>query len=71
MTGEVSIGGVFVPSLLLLAIAALLSTALLSRLLAAFGLYRIIAYRPLVDLALFVLVLGLLALVTTRIGVTL
>ena len=64
MTGEVSLGGVYVPPLLLLGIAALLLTGLFSRLLAATGAYRIVVYRPLVDLALFVIVLGLLALLT-------
>ena len=61
MRGEVSLGGVFVPTLLSLAIAALVLSFALSRLLAAFGLYRFIAYRALVDLSLFVLLLGLLA----------
>jgi hypothetical protein len=61
MRGEVSLGGVFVPTLLLLAIAALVLSFALSRLLAAFGLYRFIAYRALVNLSLFVLLLGLLA----------
>ena len=61
MRGEVSLGGVFVPTLLLLALLALVLSFALSRLLAAFGLYRFVAYRALVDLSLFVLLLGLLA----------
>ena len=64
MTGELSIGGVFLPSILLLAVAALILTAIATRLLAFVGLYRVVTYRPLVDLALFVLILGLLALLT-------
>jgi len=57
MTGEISIGGVYLPSILLLAVAAVILTGIATRLLA-------FAYRPLVDLALFILILGLLALLT-------
>ncbi|KQO06788.1 MULTISPECIES: DUF1656 domain-containing protein [Sphingomonas] len=64
MTGEISIGGVFLPSILLLAVAAVLLTGLATRLLAFAGFYRVVTYRPLVDLALFILILGLLALLT-------
>ena len=68
MIGEVSIGGVFLPSLLVLAIAALAIVVLISRLLALVGAYRLVAYRPLVDVALFLLILGLLASLTTTFG---
>lgn len=61
MTGEIALGGVFVPTLLLLALAAMALTFLLTRLLGAFGLYRFVAYRALVDLSLFVLLFGLVA----------
>ncbi|WP_242137119.1 DUF1656 domain-containing protein [Sphingomonas sp. TREG-RG-20F-R18-01] len=64
MIGGISIGGVYLPSILLLAIAAVLLTGLASRLLSFAGAYRVVTYRPLVDLALFVLILGLLALLT-------
>jgi hypothetical protein len=64
MTGEISIGGVYLPSILLLAIAALVLTGLVTRLLNLIGAYRAVAYRPLVDLALYILILGLLALLT-------
>jgi hypothetical protein len=64
MIGEVSIGGTFVPTLLALALAALVVTGFLSRLLALLGAYRFVAYRPLADVALFAIVLGLLALLT-------
>lgn len=68
MTGEVSLGGVFVPTLLVLALAALALSFLLTRLLSAFGLYRFVAYRALVDLSLFVLLLGLLAWIVPTLG---
>jgi hypothetical protein len=64
MIGEISIGGVFLPSILLLGTAALLLTGLATRILSFVGAYRLVAYRPLVDLALFFLILGLLSLLT-------
>jgi hypothetical protein len=64
MIGEVALGGVFVPTILLLAMAALMLTGAATRLLSAFGAYRFVAYRPLVDFALFFLILGLLSLLT-------
>jgi hypothetical protein len=64
MTGEISIGGVYLPTLLLLAVAAVVLTGVATRLLAFAGVYRTVTYRPLVDLALFILILGLLALLT-------
>ncbi len=68
MIGEVSIGGVYLPALLVLAMAALAITGLLSRLFQLVGVYRLVAYRPLVDLAFFVLLLGLLVLLSTPLG---
>jgi hypothetical protein len=68
MTGEVSLGGVFLPTLLVLALAAMALSFLLTRLIGLFGLYRFVAYRALVDLSLFVLVLGLLARLVPLLG---
>lgn len=68
MIGEVAIGGVYFPPLLLLGTAALLLTGLLSWLLNLAGLYRLIAYRPLADIALFVLLLGALVALAGRGG---
>lgn len=68
MTGEIAIDGVYVPMLLLLGVLAMLLTIAVSRLLNAFGLYRYVAYRALVDLCLFILLLGLLAWATPSIG---
>lgn len=64
MTGELTIGGVYLPAILLLAVIAVVLTGLTARLLSIAGLYRIIVYRPLVDLALFIIILGLLSLAT-------
>jgi hypothetical protein len=68
MIGEISIGCVYVPILLLLALAALTITGLLTQLLQLVGFYRLIAYRPLVDICLFVLLLGLLVFLTIPAG---
>ena len=68
MTGEIALYGVFVPTLLVLGIAASLVTLGLMRLLNFLGLYRFVAYRALVDLCLFVLVLGFLAWLSPVIG---
>lgn len=68
MIGEIAIAGVYVPTLLVLAVIALLLTGLVARLLAITGAYRAVVYRPLVDLALFILILGLLALASGQSG---
>ncbi|AGH50909.1 MULTISPECIES: DUF1656 domain-containing protein [Sphingomonas] len=71
MIGEISIGGVFVPTLLMLAFVALLLTGFAVRMASLFGLYRFVAYRAMVDLAMFVLILGLLVWAFARFGIRL
>lgn len=71
MTGEVSLDGVYVPTLLLLAVAALILTYGVTRLIGWFGLYRFVAYRAIVDLSLFVLLLGALVLLIPHAGIRL
>lgn len=68
MIGEISIYGVFLPTLLVLSIIASLLTLALMRLFSAIGAYRFVAYRALVDVCLFVLVLGFLAWLSPIIG---
>ena len=68
MIGEISIGGVYFPPLLLLAFAMLAVTGIVSRLLQLAGFYRYVAYRPLVDLSLFVLLLGLAVIFSAPLG---
>lgn len=68
MTGEIAIGGVFIPSLLVLAVLAALLTMALVRLLDFVGLYRFVAYRALVDLCLFVLVLAAISFLAPHVG---
>jgi Protein of unknown function (DUF1656) len=64
MIGEVSIGGVYIPTLLLLVCAAVVLTGLLSRLLSLIGFYRLVAYRPVTDIALFLLLLAAIVWLT-------
>ncbi len=71
MIGETSLDGVYVPTLLLLALAALILTYLATRLIGWFGLYRFVAYRAIVDLSLFVLLLGALAILIPQAGIRL
>jgi len=69
MMHDVVVGGVYVPALLLLGIIALMITGLLTRLINLAGGYRLVVYRPLVDVALFIFVLGGLVLLAARRGV--
>jgi hypothetical protein len=68
MIGDVDIGGVYFPLLVLLGIIGLGITGLLTRLINAVGGYRLIVYRPIADLAIFILVLGALVLLTMSKG---
>jgi len=71
MTGEVALGGIYVPTLLLLALVALVLSWGLTRVIGAFGLYRFLAYRAAVDLSLFIILLGALALIIPTFGIRL
>jgi hypothetical protein len=61
MIGEVDLYGVFLPILLVWGMIALAITAVLRRILARAGFYRLVWHRPLMDLSLFVLVLAAVA----------
>ena len=69
MRGEIAIGGIYVPTLLLLAVLAAALTWLLIRILGVIGLYRFVAYRALVDLCVFVFVLAALAILLPLLGI--
>ncbi len=68
MNGEISILGVFMPTLLVIGVIASVLTMLLMRLADFAGFYRIVAYRALVDLCLYVMVFGALAFLATYSG---
>ncbi|WP_267422479.1 DUF1656 domain-containing protein [Methylobacterium sp. GC_Met_2] len=59
MTGELDLYGVFVPSLAAWMLIALAVSLPLRRVLAWSGFYRMVWHRPLFDLALYVVLLGL------------
>jgi hypothetical protein len=58
MIGEFSIYGVFVPSLLVWSLIALVIAGVLRPVLTELGFYRLVWHRPLVDLSLFVIILA-------------
>jgi hypothetical protein len=64
MIGEVSFYGLYVPSLLLLTLAALAGSRLLNLVLARIGFYRLVWHPALFDFSLFVIVLGALTYFT-------
>lgn len=64
MIGEVSLYGLFLPPLLLLALAALVVTRLLKLVLARTRFYRVVWHPALFDFSLFILVLGALTYFT-------
>jgi hypothetical protein len=66
MVSEIDVYGVFVPSLLVWVGAALPLTAGLRRLLRWFGFYRLVWHRALFDLALLVIVLGVVVAVSAH-----
>jgi hypothetical protein len=66
MIGEISIGGVFIPSLLIWALIAFVLNVVLRRFLYAVGFYRLVWHRPLFDTALFVILLAAVVAVSTR-----
>lgn len=61
MIGEISVGGIYMPWLLVLALAALLLGRVAGWVLARLGFYRLVWHPPLFDAALFILILSGLA----------
>jgi hypothetical protein len=60
MIVDVDVGGVLLPGLLVLAVVALLATIVVLRFLAIAGGCRVFVHRPLVEIAAFALIYGLL-----------
>lgn len=58
MNADIDIFGVYVPNLMILALAALIASLPIRSLLARAGIYRLVWHRSLFDLALFVIVLS-------------
>ncbi|MBP2230090.1 fatty-acid desaturase [Azospirillum agricola] len=68
MIVDLSVGGVLIPGLVVLALAALVATMAVVRLLAVTGIHRLFAHRALVELAVFVLLYGLLVRCLPSVG---
>ncbi|WP_042882973.1 DUF1656 domain-containing protein [Cupriavidus necator] len=58
MPGEISIYGVFIPSLLVWMLAAFIITSAARAVLVRVGFYRLVWHRSLFNLALYAIVLG-------------
>jgi Protein of unknown function (DUF1656) len=67
MRPEVDIYGVYIPTLGAMAVVAFFINAILRRVLAATGFYRLVWHRPLFDTAMFFCLLGAIALTINRI----
>ena len=68
MTAELSLYGLYVPTLLLLAILALIFTRVLGKLLMRVGFYRLVWHPALFEFALFFIFLGSFSILLTNRG---
>ncbi|MEX3931707.1 DUF1656 domain-containing protein [Paraburkholderia phymatum] len=66
MIGEIDVLGVFVPAVLVLMLIAYLLNLAIRTVLARIGIYRFIWHRSIFDLGIYVLVLGLVVIVSHR-----
>ncbi|ROM98066.1 MULTISPECIES: DUF1656 domain-containing protein [Pseudomonas] len=60
MIVDLDVGGVLIPGLLALVFVAIFATIAIIRVLRVVGIYRLFAHWPLVELAIFALIYGLL-----------
>ena len=68
MNAEISIFGVFAPSLLLCAPIAYLLAGWIKRTLGAVGFYRLVWHRPLFNFAMFVCLLGAIEILLSKVS---
>jgi hypothetical protein len=68
MTAELSLYGLYVPTLLLLAILALICTRVLGKFLMRVGFYRLVWHPALFEFALFFIFLGSFSILLTNRG---
>lgn len=68
MIVDLNVEGILIPGLVVLAFLALVVSMAVLRLFAASGLHRRFAYRPLVELATFAIIYGLLVQYLPSIG---
>jgi len=67
MSGEFDIYGVYFPALVIFAAIAFVVQLGIKRLLHAIGFYRLVWHRPLVDLAIYVILLAAITVAATTI----
>jgi hypothetical protein len=65
MIGEINIGGVFIPSIVIWSILAFVILYLIRRILAYYGFYQWIWQQALFNTALFVILLGCIIFLVT------
>ncbi|HMC46346.1 MAG TPA: DUF1656 domain-containing protein [Caballeronia sp.] len=66
MIGEIDIYGVFLPAVLVLMLVSYLFCLVITRVFARVGLYRFVWHRSIFDLAIYVIVLGIVVIVSHR-----
>jgi len=66
MIGEIDIYGVFLPAVLVLMLISYLLCLIVTRVFDRVGLYRFIWHRSIFDLAIYVIVLGIVVIVSHR-----
>ncbi|GLQ49983.1 DUF1656 domain-containing protein [Dyella flava] len=67
MKGEINIGGVFLPCLLMIAVGAFIVTAILKKVLRRVEFYRFVWHSGLFDVALYALAMWSVAIITSSI----
>ncbi|MFZ5738192.1 MAG: DUF1656 domain-containing protein [Pseudomonadota bacterium] len=68
MIVDLNVAGVFIPGLVVLALVALIATMAVIRLCTAIGILRLFAYRPLIEIATFLIIYAVLAQYPPLIG---
>jgi hypothetical protein len=66
MIGEIDVLGVFIPAVLMLMFIAYLLNMAIRNVLARIGFYRFVWHRSIFDLGIYVLVLGVVVIVSQR-----
>lgn len=66
MIGEIDIYGVFLPAVLVLMLVSYVVSLCITKLFARVGFYRFVWHRSIFDLAIFVIVLGVVVIVSHR-----
>jgi protein AaeX len=67
LTGEIDIYGVLLPELLVYAVVALLAQNLMIRIFGKLGAHRLFWHLPLVEISIFIILLGGIAAVGRRV----